>query len=218
LLKFLLSHRIASPKITLITISFILVVIVIPIILYFALISDSGTDEQKANTSRNVTNNQEQSAEEIITSNDEGKNTVDENLSTNNDSESVLEENTTNNNEFIDNNQYPDISESNNEQSTTLNYDEVNVLQEDTSEVVSIEDESISIEEFNNIVSGISYADVTSIVGGEGSLFSEGEAGQETEYYVVTKIYNYQGNKPNSNAVILFQNDEVVTKSQIGLE
>ena len=77
----------------------------------------------------------------------------------------------------------------------------------------------ISLGEFNQIENGMSYEEVVSIVGGEGELTVENELGQGTQFHTVTKSYSFNGeNGLGANAILMFQNGEMVSKSQFGLE
>jgi hypothetical protein len=77
----------------------------------------------------------------------------------------------------------------------------------------------ISLEEFNQIENGMSYEQVVSIVGGEGELTAENELGQGTQFHTVTKSYSFNGESGlGANAILMFQNGELVSKAQYGLK
>ena len=79
-------------------------------------------------------------------------------------------------------------------------------------------DPDMTLEEFNAIQTGMSYDEVTSIVGSSGTLMSESSIGEGTDFYVKTQMFDYEGNAMFSSANVTFQNGEVVMKSQFGLE
>lgn len=75
-------------------------------------------------------------------------------------------------------------------------------------------DPNISKDEFSRIRNGMSYKEVTSIIGGEGELLSESGEGQ---YHTV--MYQYWGeNGGGANANIMFQGGKLISKAQFGLE
>ena len=76
---------------------------------------------------------------------------------------------------------------------------------------------SISLEEFNKIKTGMSYKEVCSIVGGEGTLGSSVDVGLGEEYK--TEIYQWTGDGTiGANANVTFQGGKVISKAQIGLQ
>ena len=78
-------------------------------------------------------------------------------------------------------------------------------------------DDSISLEEFNKIETGMSYKEVCDIVGGEGTLGSSVDAGIGNEYK--TEIYQWTGDGSiGANANVTFQGGKVVSKAQLGLK
>lgn len=76
---------------------------------------------------------------------------------------------------------------------------------------------SISLEEFNNIETGMTYEQVCDIVGGEGTLSSSVDVGIGEEYK--TKIYQWTGSGSiGANANVTFQGGKVISKAQVGLK
>lgn len=73
---------------------------------------------------------------------------------------------------------------------------------------------TISLVEFDKITTGMSYSEVVEIIGGEGELLSESSVAGYT-----SKMYSWKGDGDiGANASMLFQNDEVQSKSQYGLK
>jgi hypothetical protein len=71
--------------------------------------------------------------------------------------------------------------------------------------------ETITLPEFEQIKTGMSYAQVVAIVGFDGTEQSSNEFGG-------TKTIMYAWSNPDaSNANAMFQNDRLVTKAQFGL-
>lgn len=70
----------------------------------------------------------------------------------------------------------------------------------------------MTLEKFNKIQIGMTYEEVVSIVGSEGTLSSEASAGN-----ITTKMYYWYAKNKISNAVISFTNGKVDGKTQIGL-
>jgi hypothetical protein len=76
---------------------------------------------------------------------------------------------------------------------------------------------SISLEEFNQIETGMTYEEVCNIIGGEGTLGSSVDMGIGDEYK--TEIYQWTGNGSiGANASVTFQGGKVISKAQIGLK
>ena len=62
----------------------------------------------------------------------------------------------------------------------------------------------------------MSYEEVKSIVGGEGTVASEGGTKGNSDY---TVIYDYKGSgSTGANASFMFQGGKLINKSQAGLE
>ena len=74
-------------------------------------------------------------------------------------------------------------------------------------------DVTISADEFNKIKSGMTYKDMTEIIGGEGEVISEWEIGN-----IKTTMYKFNGSWFWSNANITVQNGKVMMKAQFGLK
>ncbi|WP_050615567.1 DUF3862 domain-containing protein [Bacillus testis] len=74
----------------------------------------------------------------------------------------------------------------------------------------------ITLEQFNAIENGMSYEEVTKIIGGEGEVLSEsGEKG--TNLHTVIYVYQGKGNL-GANANFTFQGNKLVNKAQFGLK
>jgi hypothetical protein len=79
----------------------------------------------------------------------------------------------------------------------------------------SMNNKGISKSEFNSIQIGMSYEDVSNIIGEQGELLSSVDLGIGNEY--ATQIYIWYGYNGISNANITFQDGKVVLKAQFGL-
>lgn len=77
----------------------------------------------------------------------------------------------------------------------------------------SVDEVTITMDEYNQIDYGMSVDEVVSIVGGEGTIQSESELEG-----IKTVIYVWYGVKPGSDALITFSNGEVFAKAQVNLE
>ena len=76
---------------------------------------------------------------------------------------------------------------------------------------------TISLEEFEQIQTGMSYQEVFDLVGSRGELLSEADLGLGDEYY--TAIYSWDGEGAlGANASVTFQGGYVTSKAQAGLE
>lgn len=84
------------------------------------------------------------------------------------------------------------------------------------SKTIAPPSECITQEEFNKIEMGMTYQEVVDIIGSEGELLSEGDAGLGAEY--VTHIIMWKGADRISNANVTFQGGKVVSKAQVGLK
>jgi len=73
-------------------------------------------------------------------------------------------------------------------------------------------DAEITMGEFNQIQSGMSDDQVTSIVGDAGELFSSTDL-----VGIHTEMRTWDGASPGANANVMFQNGEVISKAQAGL-
>lgn len=77
-------------------------------------------------------------------------------------------------------------------------------------------DPKISLDEFNQIQTGMSYQQVVDIIGSEGTVLSETDIGG-AEYK--TTIYTWEGSGSlGANANITIQGGKVVSKAQFGLK
>ena len=73
----------------------------------------------------------------------------------------------------------------------------------------------INIEKFNTIQTGMTYQEVVNIIGEEGTMMSESNIGNDETYRTI--LYYWYGDNGISNANIMFQNNKVISKAQIGL-
>ena len=73
----------------------------------------------------------------------------------------------------------------------------------------------VSMETFKKLSNGMSKMDVVKILGRRGELVSENRFGD-----ITTEMYMWEGDVGDfgSNMNIMFQNDELVSKSQFGLK
>lgn len=76
---------------------------------------------------------------------------------------------------------------------------------------------TISLEEFEQIQTGMSYQEVFDLVGSRGELLSEADLGFGNDYY--TAVYSWTGEGIlGANANVTFQGGYVTSKAQMGLE
>lgn len=87
----------------------------------------------------------------------------------------------------------------------------------DGSEPVVYNEPTISLAEFDQIKTGMSYDEVVKIVGGLGQILSQADLGLGSEYASVMYMWEGEG-MVGANANVMFQGGEVVSKSQFGLE
>lgn len=74
----------------------------------------------------------------------------------------------------------------------------------------------ITLEEYNQIETGMSYDEVVDIIGSEGEV--NAETGKEGDDMHVV-IYSWKGKgEVGANAIITFSNGEMQTKAQAGLK
>ena len=85
----------------------------------------------------------------------------------------------------------------------------------DTDLSITQDSEIITLEEFNQIQTGMAYQEVVNIIGSEGVLNSEVSVGDE-QYD--TQLYTWYGSGLGANANISFQGGKVISKAQIGLK
>lgn len=76
-------------------------------------------------------------------------------------------------------------------------------------------DNTINLDKFNKIKSGMTYRQVCNIIGGEGQLSSSVDLDIGSEY--VTEIYVWYASDGIGNALVTFQDGEVVSMAQAGL-
>lgn len=74
--------------------------------------------------------------------------------------------------------------------------------------------EYITLDEYNQINTGMSYEEVKAIVGSEGTVSSEAESNG----YKIVIVTWYGNGTAGSNANVTFTNDKVTAKAQIGLQ
>lgn len=82
-----------------------------------------------------------------------------------------------------------------------------------TSHSSSSRQDYITLDEFNRIENGMSYQQVRDIIGSEGTVMSESEV---MDTHMI--IYYWYGKNGVANANFTFSNDELINKTQIGLE
>ena len=76
---------------------------------------------------------------------------------------------------------------------------------------------TISLDEFNQISTGMTYTEVTSLIGSPGEMLSSSDAGLGAEY--VTEVWSWEGEGSlGANANVMFQGGKVTSKAQSGLE
>lgn len=76
-----------------------------------------------------------------------------------------------------------------------------------------VQEEKMTMEKFNQIEDGMTYEEVVSIIGEEGTLSTESSYGNQT-----MKVYYWYAKNGISNATVSFMNGKVNAKSQIGLD
>lgn len=87
---------------------------------------------------------------------------------------------------------------------------------EPTSTAATKNDEKITLEEFNQIKTGMTYDEVVKIIGGEGTVLSESNIGNSEQYHTI--IYKWEGKGTiGANANITIQGGKVISKAQAGL-
>lgn len=69
-----------------------------------------------------------------------------------------------------------------------------------------IGESGISKAEFDKLSTGMTYNEVTKIIGGEGTLISESEEEIEAGHTIYTKIYDFQG-ETGGSATLTFVHD-----------
>lgn len=87
----------------------------------------------------------------------------------------------------------------------------------DGSEPVVYNEPTISLDEFNQIATGMTYDEVVKIIGGPGEILSQTDLGMGDEYASVMYMWDGEGSI-GANVNVMFQGGEVVSKAQFGLE
>ena len=86
-----------------------------------------------------------------------------------------------------------------------------------SSNLVTSENTRITLEEFNQIQTGMTYEQVVEVIGDGGGIMSE--CGKTGGGQNKTKIYSWEGKGGlGANANVTFQGGKVVAKAQFGLE
>ena len=76
---------------------------------------------------------------------------------------------------------------------------------------------TISLEEFNQISTGMTYTEVTSLIGSPGEMLSSTDSGLGPEH--ITELWSWEGEGSlGANANVMFQGGKVTSKAQSGLE
>lgn len=77
----------------------------------------------------------------------------------------------------------------------------------------------ITKEAFGKLVTGMSYEEVTEIIGFEGELITESGSPGGTGLDIHTVMYMYEGKGSlGANANLMFQDNKLLTKAQVGLK
>ncbi len=86
-----------------------------------------------------------------------------------------------------------------------------------SSNLVTSENTRITLEEFNQIQTGMTYEQVVELIGTDGTIMSESDITGDGQYK--TTIYSWEGKGGlGANANVTFQGGKVVAKAQFGLE
>lgn len=92
--------------------------------------------------------------------------------------------------------------------------EENNLLNTSVNEYTICESKTIiSLKKYNKINVGMTYNEVKNIIGSDGKLLSESEI-----LDIKTEVYYYYGVDGISNANFMFQNNKLISKSQVGLK
>ena len=84
----------------------------------------------------------------------------------------------------------------------------------ENSEVSILEnDEYITLDEFNQIETGMTYEQVVEIIGSEGTVMSEASVGD-----ITTTMYYWYADNGIANANVTISDGKVFAKAQVGLE
>ena len=95
----------------------------------------------------------------------------------------------------------------------TITFQDGIVINKSQIGISSGDDVKITLEQYDSIENGMSYEDVVSLIGGEGSLLSDSEIAGST-----SQIYMWEGSSLGSNANVTFSDGKVISKAQFGLE
>lgn len=91
-----------------------------------------------------------------------------------------------------------------------------NVQEIDSNDIAAKNDNKITLEEFNQIQTGMTYDEIIKIVGGEGTVLSETNIGNSEQYHTI--IYMWEGSGSlGANANVTIQGGKAVSKAQFGL-
>jgi hypothetical protein len=77
--------------------------------------------------------------------------------------------------------------------------------------------QTVTLAEFNSLSTGMTYAQAVSIIGAEGTVMSENTLPDFSGGQIRTVLYVWQ-NPGFSNMNAMFQNDQLMSKAQIGLK
>lgn len=95
----------------------------------------------------------------------------------------------------------------------TITFSDGKVVNKAQFGVASGDDVEITLDQFNAIETGMTYDEVVSVLGGEGSLLSESDiAGSNAQ------IYMWSGTSLGANANVTFSDGKVIAKAQSGLK
>lgn len=73
---------------------------------------------------------------------------------------------------------------------------------------------TITLEEFNNLTTGMTYEEAVAVIGGEGTVSSESEIAG-----IKTSLYTWEGEGGlGANANAMFQGGKLIQKAQFGLK
>lgn len=107
------------------------------------------------------------------------------------------------------------ISSTSNNSKTSNSTDNQNYFESVESKINSINENKITLQKFNEIKTGMTYSEVVSIIGEEGTVLSETDIG-DSRYK--TTIYNWYASNGIANANVTIQGGKVVSKAQFGLK
>lgn len=87
-----------------------------------------------------------------------------------------------------------------------------------TTTPVPVRRSGVTKAQYDQLETGMSYAQAAGILGSGGQELSSSEIGAGTEYHTVSVMYQWEGAADYSNMNAMFQDDKLVTKAQFGLE